>query len=421
MQLTSLRIGEFGKVLVHFASSQMVSNFLRIISGLIVVRMLDPEEYGTFTGISIYLGYVLLGHLGVVNGVGRELPYQKGKRNEAYAQQLAQSGFVISALVGIASAVVFLVFAIYHQLNGDSLLALTFAAHVVLSGLHLLTKQFLPVLYRTNTDFLKLSRQNITVGFVNVVSVVLVYYFHYSGLLIRAILLIVVEFLLLYKNSPYKLSLNIRKDDVVSLFKIGLPIYAVGQVTPLWQTIVSNMMFAMGGAMQFGLYALSNIVLTTAAMIPTSFSQVLYPRMSVMLGQGKSLREIQRTNLRPMIFQFTVMLVVAVVGCILLPHIVYYLLPKYQEGVLAAQWILFVPVVRSISLNNIFNVTGKQRPYLIALVTGALVGTTYILLSLHVKGFRLEIFPQGLIIGTFCQQVLCIFFIQRLVRKADAN
>jgi len=48
----TLKIGEFGQVLIRFASSQLLSKFLNMVSGFLVVRMLDPDEVGLYNGIS---------------------------------------------------------------------------------------------------------------------------------------------------------------------------------------------------------------------------------------------------------------------------------------------------------------------------------------------------------------------------------
>ena len=97
--IRNYKFSSFGKVLIRFASSQIISHFLRIISGFLVIRTLDPETYGTFTGVGIYLGYFALGHIGVINGLGREFPYQPGKGNEDYGRQLANTTMVVSSFV----------------------------------------------------------------------------------------------------------------------------------------------------------------------------------------------------------------------------------------------------------------------------------------------------------------------------------
>lgn len=414
-RLKKYQLSTFGKVLLGFASSQILANFLRILSGFLVVRALDPEAYGLFTGVGVYLGYFALGHLGIINGLGREFPYQLGKGNEAYGKQLANSSFVVTLIVGLLSAFVFSGLACYHFVTQNTLMGVTFLTYVIVAGLNLFNTQFLPVLYRTSSDFGKLSRQNIIFGFINLGSVILVIKFGFEGLLIRGILLALSQFYLLYRNKPYPLELMIKKNDVIQLFKTGLPIYMVGQVNPLWSTILQNIIFSFGGAKYFGLYALANIVVSSMSIIPQSFGQVIYPRMSIMYGQGKSPGEIIMLNLKPLFFQFFVMLAIAIAGVFILPWVIPYLLPKYTEGIGPAQWMLFVPVVTSFgAINNIFNVTKQQKKYFIALLSGAILGTATIYYRLVGTEFDLMIFPQGLIIGMLIQQVVGIFLAFRL-------
>jgi O-antigen/teichoic acid export membrane protein len=408
-------VSTFGKVLIDFASAQVISNVLKVLAGFLVVRILDPEVYGIYTGIGVYLGYFALGHVGVINGLGREFPYQLGKKNNEYGIQLANSAYAVTTIISLLSGVVFLGLSVYHFISRNNLLGVIFLSYVVVACLNLFINQFLPTLYRTNSDFNKLSKINLTFGYWNLLSVLLVWKLGFSGLLIRGIALSVIQFYLLFKNKPYHLHLKPIKQDVIHLFKTGLPIFMVGQVNPLWSTIVNNMIFALGGAQYFGLYALANVVQSTVQIIPLSFGQVIYPRMAIMYGEGRLPQEIIRLNLKPLIFQFFVMLVIAGFGILILPEIVPWLLPKYVNGIRAAQWIMLLPVIYSFgAIDNIFNVTGKQRPYFISLVMGALIGTFYMYFQLSHFSFNLLVFPQGMILGALVQQILSLVFAFRL-------
>jgi O-antigen/teichoic acid export membrane protein len=376
-----------------------------------VVRLLDPDIYGLYTGIGVYLGYFALGHLGIINGLGREFPYQMGRGNEEYGKQLSNSSFAVTLLLGLVSGFVFLLIAGYNLAIGKYLLGFTLLSYVIVAALNVFNTQFLPTLYRTNTDFEKLSRVNISFGWWNLVTVIFVWLLGFPGLLVRGILLAVIQFYLLFRHKPYPLKFKPIKDDLILLLKTGFPIYVVGQINPLWSTIVNNLIFALGGAKNFGLYALSNIVQTTVQMIPTSFGQVIYPRMSKMYGEGKAPKEIILLNLKPLVFQFFVMLCICIIGILLLPVVIPLILPKYVEGILPAQWILVVPVIYSFgAVNNIFNVTGKQKLYFISLITGAVVGTLFIYLKLQAGGFSLLTFPQGMILGRLIQQAMSLYF-----------
>jgi len=416
--MNRIKIGEFGKVLIRFASSQIISNGLRILSGFLVVRFLDPTQYGLYSSVGIYLGYILLGHGGIINGLSRELPYELGRGNDDYAREMASSVFVLSLFISFIASLVFLSISIHYFLIKQTLSGLIFLSYTVISALHLLDKQFLPVLYRTNKDFGSLSKQNIKVGLGNLLSVILVFYFGIYGLVIRGVLLSFFQFYLLFKNKPYSLDFKYKFTHFVKLFKTGLPVFMVGQVNSLWATIMNNIIFSMGGATYFGLYALSNIIQGAIGVIPNSFSQVIYPRMAIMLGEGKSVKEILIKNVKPLFFQFGVMLFVAVITSVSLPLIIPIVLPKYTEGVQAAQWMCFVPLVLSFgALGNIYNVIKKQLLYFVALISGAIIGTLFVFFQIKNNGFYLVVFPQGLIIGKVFQQLLSLSFISIILKN----
>ena len=190
----------------------------------------------------------------------------------------------------------------------------------------------------------------------------------------------------------------------------------------LWSTIINSILFSFGGAIAFGLYALSTIVENTLKVIPTSFGGVIYPRMSIMYGKGLGIQEIIKSNIKPLFFQFTVMLMISSIGSYLLPIFVPIFLPKYIEGIEAAQWMIFVPVVLSFgAVNHIYNVTKKQFWYFISLISGILIGTIYIFVTYQKHGFSLVIFPQGLLLGKLIQQTLSILFIRKLIYDERKN
>ena len=192
----------------------------------------------------------------------------------------------------------------------------------------------------------------------------------------------------------------------------------MGQVGPLWLTIMNNIVYGVGGALNFGLYGLSLIIQGAIGVIPTSFSHIIYPRMAIMMGEGKSVSYILRANIKPLLIQFVLLLTLSLGGAVLLPIIVPIVLPKYTAGIRAAQWMLFVPVTQSFgALNNIYNVVKKQKWYFVSLLTGAIIGSLYILWRVKKSEFQLEFFPQALLIGTLFQQGLSLYFLTTLTNK----
>jgi O-antigen/teichoic acid export membrane protein len=175
--------------------------------------------------------------------------------------------------------------------------------------------------------------------------------------LIRGAFQALLEGLLLFKNKPYRLTFKSQKIHLVKLLKTGFPIYVVGQINNIWVTVMNNLLFVKGGATNYGLYALANMLLGITSVVPNAFGQVIYPRMSIMLGEGQSFNHIVKSNLKPLYLQFALLLGIALVGALLLPVVIPWLLPKYTDGIVPAQWMLFVPAVQAFgSLNNLYNV-----------------------------------------------------------------
>ena len=409
-------INSFHRVLVRFASSQMIATALRLISGLLVVRLIEPEIYGEFTGVGVYLGFLLVGQGGIINGLSRELPYELGRKNFKFGTEITSSAFVFTIIISVLASLIFLFFGIRELLLTNYKISLIYMTYVILASLNLLNVQFLPTLYRTNNDFDSLSRQKIYVGVCNLLSVILIWFYSLYGLLIRAMLLATIEFFLLYNKRPIIFYFKYNFKHIKYLFKTGLPIYVVGMINLLWNTIVKSLIFNIGGALSYGYFALSLIVENVFGIIPISLAKVIYPKMSIMLGQGEPISKIIKFSIKPLFFQFLLMLFLAIIGVYLLPIIVPIILPNYIDGILAAQWMLFIPVAQSFtSLNSIYNVLKKQKWYLISLLFGAFIGSLFMIIKLNYGGFRLEIFPQGLVIGTIFQQMLSILFIYRKI------
>ena len=407
---------DFVNSLNKYASSQIFSNFLRLVSGFLVIRFIEPELYGQFTGMNIYLGYLILLNVGSINGLGREFPFEFGRKNIIYAKKLANSVFSYCLIISVIIFIIFIILTMISLYNTSNIVTLFYFSYAIIGPLTLMNKHFLPVLYKTNDDFNSLSNQNIKLGYVNLFTVFLVYFFNVYGLILRACLIAIFEFYLLYKNKPYKLYYKFNFTDVKKMIKTGFPIFSIGNINPLWENILNNFILILGGPLQFGLFALSSMLMSVFSVIPSSFSQVIYPKMSMMFGQEKPIKEILKFSIKPLFLLFFIMLFLTFLIYYLLPIFIPFLLPKYIDGIAAARWIVFIPLVLSFnSLLNIYNVIKKQKYLFIAYILGAFVGSSYIYYQILNDKFSLIYFSQGLLISFLIQQILGFIFIKKII------
>src|ERR1700684_4330028 len=74
---------------VFFTASSIWLSVVQLISGVIIVRYVDPHEMGLYTSVSLALTYAFFVLAGVQNGLSRELPYFLGADQEGMARRLA--------------------------------------------------------------------------------------------------------------------------------------------------------------------------------------------------------------------------------------------------------------------------------------------------------------------------------------------
>lgn len=421
VKLRNIISGDFAKIFLGYASSQLFGNLLQLVAGLLTVRWITPDIYGQFSGAAIFLGYLSLVHLGVLNGLNRELPVEHGRKNHEKINHLAAIAYWVVLIIGVPAAIVLIGFAIHAGISGNTEFVWVYMAYSTSAFFLLLNKFYLPVLFRTNNDFEKLTKITIINSTVSIITVSLIWLMpDLKGLSIRLIVLNLVEFYLLYSLRPVKVMPKWSTEYARQLFKTGLPIHIVGQLMPLWNTAKNTLIFTLGGPLQYGYYALVNVSISTINTIPAAFSQIIYPKMAIAYGEGKSKEQVYKIAVKPVLVLFFMGILICIAGYFLLPLLVVYLMPKYIPGVKAALWILLFPIVSAFApANNYFNVYQKQKHYFFAGLAGIIISAIYIGVYYYMQGFSLELFTQSLIIGTIVQNIMCYYFIKKHIKESS--
>jgi O-antigen/teichoic acid export membrane protein len=415
--------GNFAKILLAYASSQLFGNLLQLAAGLLIVHWIIPEIYGKFSGAGIFLGYLSLLHLGVLNGLNRELPVEHGRKNFDIVKHLSAVAYWVVLFIGLPSALVLSGLALHAVFTGHIEFAWVYLAYATSAFFLLLNKFYLHVLYRTNNDFEKLTKITIVLSIASIITVLLIWVMpDLKGLSVRLIILNVVEFYLLYHFRPIRVKPRWSTEYAKRLFNTGLPIQIVGQLMPLWNTLKNTIIFSLGGPLQFGYYALVNVATSTISTIPIAFSQIIYPKMAIAYGEGKSNDQVYKIAVKPAWVLFVIGIFICIGGYFLLPVTIEYLMPKYIPGMRAAMWILLFPIVSAFEpANNYFNVFEKQKQYFLAGLAGIIVSAIYIAVYYYLFGFSLELFTQSLIIGTIVQNMMCYYFIKNHIKQSSGE
>lgn len=384
---------------------------MTMVSGFLVAKWMLPEELGYFNSFNIITSYIILIQLGIPSGLSRELPYYMGKGEQERVKEFASVANYWSQVLGIFSLVTSFIVALYFILLNDFKLGFGIMTIGLSTFEAFYVTKYLKILYRSNTDFNKLSAISLVSSIVAFAGIYWVWKYGFYGLCMRAAGVTLVNWILTYRWRPIKTKPNWSFANLKVLYKVGMPIYAVASMYGLWPTIQRTAILFMGGTKALGLYALATMVDGTLQTVTSSISSISFPKMSYAYGQGKSFIELMKIPLKFVGISFLLYLFVLAIGWPVLPWVVENLLPNYVGGIEAAQWMLIVSLISILSVfSNIYMVIKKNFDRLKAYTAGMIIWAIILFYFHYTAEFSLAIFPKALIAGYLATLLVDLYF-----------
>ncbi len=409
------------RVVGSFAASNFVTTILRLIGGVLTSRFVDPIIMGQYNAIGLIQGYAPFLQIGIGNGLTRDLPYYIGRGEMDHAHRLVAAAqwwtLRVSTLIGLVMACV----GFYHLLMGQVDLAFGWWSYIVIVLFAIFGQQFLRSLFRTGGEFITLGTINLIDGVLALVLIFFVWLSAWWGMCLRGMAVAAIGLLLLWRWRPIRVASQYDFRCLVDLAKTGIPIFAVGQLLAWWNTLNATLVLHHGDKTMLGLYALSNMAGPTVFLLPQALNSVIYPKMSSAFGKASSIRKLVKMTLKPMAVTIATCLVTVVLGWFAMPPIVRILLPKYIEGIEAAQWSLAAAGILAFStVNNVFIVTKHQGRYALAIITG-MIAYYGVLQALLLDGLDLSDFSIALLLGRSIFLLISYGMIGQMLWKESRN
>lgn len=391
---------------------------MHMVAGIVIGRYVEPGVLGKFGAFSLVLGYIPFAQLGILNGLNRELPYYIGRGEGERVNTLASAAqFWACALGGIVGAVL-LVLSLFYAVIGNFENALGWAVHAILAFLLFYNTYYLQMTYRTSHDFARLAISKVFESTASVVLIVMVVWWGFYGLCIKALLVAFVSLGILYWWRPIRVLPRWDWSSIKHLFSIGCPIFIVGQIYSYWGVIVSTCVLATLGKTGMGLYTI--VVMSLAAMetVPKAVSQIVYPRMAQAWGEKEDIGNILKVAIKPILLMFLGLIPILVLANYLVGPAIEFLLPKYVAAIPAVKWSIWISLICTLDpITNVFNVVRRQRLYLALILTGMIATFVSIKVLIVFEGNTLAVFPQSMLIGKTVFMALCYFVIYRIWKR----
>jgi O-antigen/teichoic acid export membrane protein len=400
-----------------FAGGNIISMLLRMAGGVLTTRVVEPAMLGLFTGMGLVLGYAPFLELGVVHGLSRELPYYVGQGEHSMVRTLAAAAQAWALLVGGLVTLVLLGVSGWQLWAGKYSLAAGWATYAFSALVFFYGHYYLQTTYLSRHDFARLAAINMAQNGTGLVLVVLVWWLSFYGLCLRLLAVKGVFIALLWKWRPLKIAPRWNRAYLWHLLKVGAPIFGAGQLYAGWVVLDSTLVLHYLGMEGLGLYALALMVAPALQLLPDALAQISYPRMAEEYGRTGRLVDLCRIVQRPIFWLTLGMAPIVLLAWFILPPLANFLLPKYVDGLAAAQWALISSGLMSLApICNAFNVIKRQDLYVVAIVLG-LAAYFVSLMWLIRHQVALVAFAQAMVLGKVVFLGMCYFTLNYLKRR----
>jgi O-antigen/teichoic acid export membrane protein len=348
-----------------------MGEFLFLLRGFVLARVLGPALFGLWTQLKITLLFLQYGQLGTHEAMLREVPLALGTGNEPRAHRIESSvlGFNLTSSAVLTTAIVLLALA----LTRDS--TTTFPAWLLLAALFPLSQLYwyIHLQLRARRRFNRVSL--LMVAFALLSTVIGLLAAAYAGLQGFLVALAASYAGVILLTNPGGLPVCRPALDLPllrSLLRTGLPIMASGAALILLWNVDKLAIWQLMSRESLGIYALPAYVLTSVTLLPEALAAVLYPRFLERLAQEGTASALEGHFARPTLL--ICHLACPVVGVLFLAlHLpIVWLLPDYAPGILPGRVLvaaLFFMVVTRIPCVLLLSL--KKQTILLLLTTMA--------------------------------------------------
>jgi hypothetical protein len=375
-----------------FAGGNLLVAVLGGIGGLIQGRWIGPEVLGEFGKFGILTVYFNIGLVLVNEGLSRQFPYLLGKGKKDEALKVAASAKWWYLLLSWSFSLVFAVLSLLSVMKADYRAAVGWGVQIpcVLMAIYGL---YLNVMYRTLSDFKRLSYNGVIAKGIDFISLVFVNIWGYWGLAVRSVFGNTMGLYMNTRYAPVKVKASLDVKRLLGLARISLPLAVPGYIGSSFLTAsLSVIVLTYCGEHGLGIYGMA-LSFQAMSLIPTqAIHQMFMTKLTYKYGETDDARACLKYMKVPTLLSVGAATVLALALCLVIGPFIRLMLPKYEEA---------IPVIRIFAMQLPISAAGT--PLIIvstALWYKDLLMMTFIRFLVPLAA--IAIFPKTLNVISFC-------------------
>jgi O-antigen/teichoic acid export membrane protein len=223
----------------------------------------------------------------------------------------------------------------------------------------------------------------------------------WGGLLGRAALMALFGVGFLWIKRPFRVYPKWNVSMFRRLLSVGLPIFIVGYLYVLFNSMDRIIITSELKLNALGLYTPALLILQGMTILPSSVGQVIYPRAAERYGREGSINKLLPVLFMPLPILLIIQLPFVLLGWYYMDEIIMRFMPQFEAGIEATRWSLLVGTALSMTTPAIvFNVVRQQKMYAALILIS--IFTAVIAWLLKVGGGGLVGVSMAMLCGSIC-------------------
>lgn len=398
---------------VIFAFANTVSLVISAFGGFIIAKILEPEGYGGFSAYKLFISYLINLHMGIFQGLQREIPFNRALEKEYKLKSILNTAFSFSLLITILSIIILLL----SSIKSSEFFRKSFFITLPLIPFYFF-KEFYSFAMKGLEKFKKLSLLNIFDSINLIVFVIfLSIYFKSEGAVLGFGISHFIFFFFAYSFTKIIFfNFKIKFEDLKSLFQTGFPIFSIGVLNIFLFSIDRVFILGIYGRKEFGIYAMAMNFLNLIFQVPIALATVSLPFLTRKKAKEGSLSEfiIKRDYIIYIYLIFLSLLVIFFYPITF--FVVKRFLHKYYEALPLIKFLLlFIPFPTLNYFFYSFLIAENKHPYIIPYHL-ILFPVTIIMNSVFIPRFGLKGASLSYLLSQVFFTLITIFLTYRFIK-----
>jgi O-antigen/teichoic acid export membrane protein len=315
----------------------MTTPVVGFVSSLVAARYVDPQEMGIYQTMLLLPTYVGFAHLGVFNGLGRNVPFLHGRGEMMRVQAMVNAAWSVATMLGGLSLIIGLGVMAWLAVVGYSPLHFWALACVltVMATDPLFTQA--DSIYRGLRQNAALSGKIALSNSVAFLAGLLPALAGIWGLLAGRSIQAVARIAVLLPGTPCKPNQPGRWTDVVDLGRTGFPLLLAGTLYSFLGVADRSVVAMLMTPADVGNLSLAGLVVTSIQFAPIALTTLLYPRIAACYGRCGTSLGLRRYFWITLGLSVATVVPVSLAAWFLLEPFTLRYLPRYEAGIAAAK------------------------------------------------------------------------------------